>query len=94
MAKYVTGYSAEGWRAYALRMAGYGAQLRAAGVPYEHAERARVRKSIMMAVDHIKREERHITATGRLMRVIRKAQRRAHYTPLNWFSWFRLFVEG
>ena len=60
-------YSVEGWRAYALRMAHYGAQLRAAGLAHDHPERQRVREGIQRAIREIQREQRHIDVGRRLI---------------------------
>ena len=70
--KYLTGYSAEGWRAYALRMAAYGVQLRKAGLPVDHPERKRAREGVQRAIREIKREQRHVDAGRRLIAVVGK----------------------
>lgn len=71
--KYITGFSAEGWRLYALRMAHYGAELRRAGLAPDHPERVRAREGLKKALVEIKREQQHVDAAARLMTAKKKA---------------------
>lgn len=71
--KYLFGYSSEGWRRYALRMLDYGIELAALGLPYEHEERQRARRSYRQAREAMYREQRHINAAHRLMTAKKKA---------------------
>ena len=94
MIKYSFGYSGDGWRAYARRMLEYDRVLKAAGLPFEHGERQRARDGYRMARAKVYAEERHISAAGRLLRVIARARNEkcANYTPINRLAgFFRLF---
>ena len=62
----------DGWREYARRMAHYGAQLRALGLPLGHPERERAKRSFRRAVTLAQHESWKCRAARRIIRILGK----------------------
>ena len=58
------------WIEYAKRAAQYGAELRAMGLPHDHAERVRAREAIRRGLREARRERRKYSAARRLIAVL------------------------
>ena len=58
------------WFDYAKRAAQYGAQLRAMGLPHDHAERARAREAIRHGLREARRERRKYQSARRLIAAV------------------------
>ena len=55
------------WLEYAKHAAQYGAELRALGLPHDHAERARAREAIRHGLKEARRERRKCESARRLI---------------------------
>ena len=60
----------DSWKKYAERAAKYGAQLRALGLPWNHPERVRARRSIRLGIEQARREEWKCAAARRIGRAL------------------------
>lgn len=58
------------WLEYAKRAAQYGAELRAMGLPHDHAERVRAREAIRHGLREARRERRKYQSARRLIAAV------------------------
>lgn len=68
----------DAWRRYALNTAHYGAALRRLGLAAEHEERRRAREGFRRGVVKAREEQRHVSAAGRLLFVLREQKSPCH----------------
>ena len=60
----------DGWRAYALRAARYGSELRALDLPGDHPERIRARRSVRRGINNARRESWKCRAALHIIRAL------------------------